>query len=127
MKITLDILRHEKQPKGEKMKAMISQPMNGLTDAEITATRNKAIQYLERKGYKVVNSYFKDEFAEPPENVNKGIYFLAKSLEKMAECTAVYFCRGAQAARGCRIERAVAESYGLTCIDEMDTLEENNG
>ena len=36
------------------MKAMISQPMNGLTDAQITATRNKAIQYLESKGYKVL-------------------------------------------------------------------------
>ena len=82
-------LWHEEQAKVEKMKAMISQPMNGLTDAQITATRNKAIQYLESKGYKVVNSYFKDEFAEPPENVNKGIYFLAKSLEKMSECTAV--------------------------------------
>ena len=106
------------------MKAMISQPMNGLTDAQITATRNKAIQYLESKGYKVVNSYFKDEFAEPPENVNEGIYFLAKSLEKMSECTAVYFCRGARAARGCRIERAVAEAYGLTCIDEPEESKE---
>ena len=111
-------LKHEEQSKGEKMKAMISQPMAGKTDAEITATREKAIQYLESEGYKVVDSYFKDEFAEPTENVNKGIYFLAKSLEKMSECTAVYFCRGAQAARGCRIERAVAEAYGLMCIDE---------
>lgn len=114
-------LRHEEQAKGEKtMKAMISQPMKGLTDAEITATREKAIQYLESEGYKVVDSYFKNEFAEPTENVNKGIYFLAKSLEKMSECTAVYFCRGAQAARGCRIEHAVAESYGLMCIDELE-------
>lgn len=119
-------LRHEEQAKVEKMKAMISQPMNGLTDAEITATRNKAIQYLERKGYEVVNSYFKDEFAEPPENVNKGIYFLAKSLEKMSECTAVYFCRGAKAARGCRIEHAVAEAYGLTCIDEPEEPKEES-
>lgn len=102
------------------MKAMISQPMAGKTDAEITAARKKAIQYLEGKGYEVVDSYFRDEFAEPIENANKGIYFLAKSLEKMSECTAVYFCRGAQAARGCRIEHAVAEAYGLTCIDELE-------
>lgn len=113
-------LWHKEQSKGEKMKAMISQPMAGKTDAEIIATREKAIRYLEDKGYKVVDSYFKDEFAEPTENVNKGIYFLAKSLEKMSECTAVYFCRGAQAARGCRIEHAVAEAYGLMCIDEPE-------
>lgn len=117
-------LRRKEQPKEEKMKAMISQPMAGKTDAEIAATREKAIRYLEGKGYKVVDSYFKDEFAEPTENVNKGIYFLAKSLEKMSECTAVYFCRGAQAARGCRIERAVAEAYGLMCIDEPEESKE---
>lgn len=105
------------------MKAMISQPMKGLMDAEIAAARKKATRYLESRGYEVVNTYFKDEFAEPTEGVNKGIYFLAKSLEKMAECTAVYFCRGAQAARGCRIERAVAEAYGLTCIDEENARE----
>lgn len=118
-------LRHKEQPKEEKRrKAMISQPMAGKTDAEITAAREKAIRYLEGEGYEVVDSYFRDEFAEPAENVNKGIYFLSKSLEKMTECTAVYFCRGAQAARGCRIERVVANAYGLTCIDETDVQQE---
>lgn len=102
------------------MKAMISQPMNGLTDAEITATRKKAIQHLKSEGYEVVDSYFKDEFAAPPANVNKGIYFLAKSLEKMSECEMVYFCRGANAARGCRIEHAVADAYGLKTVHEAD-------
>lgn len=97
---------------------MISQPMNGLTDAEITATRNRAIRYLKSEGYEVVDSYFKDEFAAPPANVNKGIYFLSKSLEKMSECEMVYFCRGANAARGCRIEHAVADAYGLKTIHE---------
>ena len=69
------------------------------------------------------SDFTKDIFADK-ENVNKGIYFLAKSLEKMSECTAVYFCRGARAARGCRIERAVAEAYGLTCIDEPEESKE---
>lgn len=102
------------------MKVMISQPMDGRTDAEITATRNKAIQYLESEGHEVVDSYSKDEFAAPPANVNKEIYFLAKALEKMSECTAVYFCRGANAEQRCRIESAVAEDYGLTCIYEPE-------
>lgn len=110
------------------MKAMISQPMNGLTDAEITAARKKATQYLERRGYEVVNTYFKDEFAAPPDRVNVGIYCLAKSLEKMSECDVVFFNILAQSARGCRIERAVAEAYGLMCIDELEeSKEETNG
>ena len=35
------------------MKAMLSQPMAGKTEEEIVATREKAIQELEEKGYEV--------------------------------------------------------------------------
>ena len=34
-----------------KMKAMLSQPMNGKTEEEIVATRERAIAALESKGY----------------------------------------------------------------------------
>ena len=36
------------------MKAMLSQPMAGKTDEEIVATREKAIQSLEEKGYEIL-------------------------------------------------------------------------
>ena len=35
------------------MKAMLSQPMNGKSDEEIVATREKAIKVLEEKGYEI--------------------------------------------------------------------------
>lgn len=38
------------------MKAMLSQPMAGRTDAEIIATREKAVKVLEEKGYEIVNT-----------------------------------------------------------------------
>ena len=39
------------------MKAMLSQPMAGRTDAEIIATREKAVKVLEEKGYEIVNTF----------------------------------------------------------------------
>ena len=36
------------------MKAMLSQPMAGRTDAEIIATREKAVKALKEKGYEIV-------------------------------------------------------------------------
>ena len=39
---------------------MLSQPMAGKTDAEIIATREKAIKALEKKGYEIVNTLFTD-------------------------------------------------------------------
>lgn len=109
-------------------KAMISQPMNGLTDEEIEKTRNKAIKHLERLGYKVVNTLFKDDWYS--ESVMKGrgvenipLCFLAKSLEYMSLCDAVYFCDGWEDARGCRIEHDAAEEYGLDIIYAEDEEE----
>ena len=39
--------------------------------------------------------------------------FLAKDLEQMCTCHAVYFVKGWQDARGCRIEHEAAQAYGL--------------
>jgi hypothetical protein len=50
----------------------------------------------------------------------KNIYYLARSIEKMATCEAVYFCRGWQDARGCKIEHSIALAYGLDIIYEDD-------
>lgn len=104
-------------------KAMISQPMNGLTDEEIEETRNKAIRHLERLGYKVVNTLFTDEWYSESAmrdigGVNIPLCYLAKSLDNMSLCDIAYFCDGWEDARGCRIEHEVAENYGLECIYE---------
>ena len=48
--------------------------------------------------------------------VNRPLCFLAKSLENMCLCDAVYFVEGWENARGCRIERAAAEAYGIKIL-----------
>ena len=109
-------------------KAMISQPMNGLTDEEIEKTREKAIRHIERLGYKVVNTLFKDGWYNNSSMKDRGVmnipvYYLARSLESMSFCDAVYFCDGWEDARGCRIEHETAEAYGLDIIYEEDEEE----
>lgn len=49
---------------------------------------------------------------------NRGLFFLAKSLEQMSLCNIVYFCKGWENARGCRIEHDAAVAYGLDIIYE---------
>ena len=105
------------------MKAMISQPMNGKTDKEIVAVRNKAIADLEVKGYEVVNTLFTDEWYSDESMKERGVVqiplcFLAKSLENMSLCHAAYFCKGWEKARGCRIEHDAAVAYGLNIFYE---------
>lgn len=105
------------------MKAMLSQPMGGKSDEEIIATRERAIKVLEAHGYEVVNTLFTDEWYSHENMEKRGVVqiplcFLAKSLENMSLCHTVYFCKGWEQARGCRIEHDAAVAYGLTVIYE---------
>lgn len=106
------------------MKAMLSQPMNGKSEEEIIATRNRAISFLREKGYEIVNTLFTDEWYGAEAMKSRGVVqiplcFLAKSLENMSLCHAAFFCKGWENARGCRIEHEAAKAYGLEIIYEQ--------
>ena len=109
------------------MKAMLSQPMNGKTEDEIVATRERAIKVLKSKGYEIVNTLFTDEWYSRESMESRGVVqiplcFLARSLENMSLCHAEYFCKGWENARGCRIEHEAAKAYGLDIIYEEEEL-----
>ena len=104
-------------------KAMLSQPMAGKTNEEIVSTRERAIRLLEENGYEIVNTLFTDEWYSKEAMTERGVVqiplcFLAKSLENMSLCHAVYFCKGWENARGCRIEHEAAVAYGLKILYE---------
>ena len=106
-------------------KAMISQLITEKTDEEIIATRIRAIQTLETKGYEVVNPIFTDDIPSRAMVIGRDVVqpklcFLAKSLENMSLCHAVYFYKGWKSARECRIEHDIAVAYGLEVIYEEE-------
>lgn len=102
---------------------MLSQPMAGKSDAEIIETRERAIKVLEEKGYEIINTLFTDEWYNRDKMAERGVVqiplcFMAKGIENMSLCHAVYFCKGWENARGCKIEHQVAEAYGLDILYE---------
>lgn len=104
-------------------KAMLSQPMANKTEAEIAETRERAIKVLEGMGYTVINTLFTDEWYSDEAMLKRGVVnrpltFFAKSVENMTLCNAVYFCKGWEFTRGCKLEHAIAEAYGLEIIYE---------
>ena len=97
--------------------------MYGKSDEEIVTTRDHAIKALKAQGFEIVNTFFTDESYSIESMEKRGIaqipiYFLAKTLENMAMCQAVYFCKGWEQARGCRIEHDTTVAYGLQVIYE---------
>lgn len=102
---------------------MVSQPMHGFTNEQIVETRNRFLQFAEKENLEVINTLFTDEWYSKDKMVERGVVqiplcFLAKSLENMSLCNKVYFAKGWENARGCRIEHQVAKDYGVEIIYE---------
>lgn len=51
-----------------------------------------------------------------PKNSGR-LWYLGRSIQQMEEADAIYFCEGWEDARGCLIERQVAEKYGLRILE----------
>ena len=102
-----------------RQKAMISQPMKGMSRDDILAARESATAFLTEQGYDVEDNSFTDDGVSSEDTKNVSIAYLAEGIEAMSKCDAVYFCKGWANARGCKIEHKIAEEYGLITIDEF--------
>lgn len=98
--------------------AMISQPMAGKSDEEILRTRLIIADRLNAFGYGVVDTLFGNQYDKEAEGMNRPLFYLAKSLEAMARCDAVYFAKDWEQTRGCQIEHQAAVAYGLQIFYE---------
>lgn len=98
------------------MKIMISQPMGGLSEEDILAQQTKAREAILDMGHETIDTYYT---MDPPSTVlNRGLFYLGASLMDMAKCDAVYFCKGWENAKGCRLEHDAANLYGVTILYE---------
>jgi hypothetical protein len=93
------------------MKVFISQPMKGLSKEEILRKRQEAKLHL----FLELNSY-NIEFIDAYMRYSNPILSIGESIKNMAEVDVVYFMRGWEKHRGCRIEHEVAVQYGIRCI-----------
>lgn len=96
------------------MKVMISLPMNGKNDDEVRARMAYLKNEFAKLHIEVVDSFITDEI----EGSNyPGVYYLGRTLMKfMHNVDAVYFDDGWIEARGCRIENAVCQEYGIKIL-----------
>lgn len=104
-----------------KMKRVfISQPMRGKTIEEILADRDRIINGLYNDGYSPQELFFLDSLIikEPPDDCNKALFYLGKSIQMLASADLVVFVRGWKEAYECVIEFRCAKNYGLSYICE---------
>lgn len=90
------------------MKIMISQPMKGKTNEQIREQRAELVTRLQEEGIEVVDTVFENG----PADEDIAIYMLSQSIRYIGKVDAVYFMKGWEKARGCKIEHEVAVQYG---------------
>jgi hypothetical protein len=105
-------------------RVMISQPMRDKTESEIFSVREDAIKYLKELGYEVVDTYIKEDWENQNTDNSRNVRciplkFLSESINLMSLCDIVYFCKGWEYARGCKIEHECAVEYGLQIMYEV--------
>lgn len=96
------------------MKVMISLPMNGKRNEEIKARMKLLKDEFAKLHIEVVDSFINDEIKN---SNNPGVYYLGRTLvDCMHDVDAVYFDDGWFEARGCRIENAICQEYGIKIL-----------
>ena len=95
-------------------KLFISQPMRGKTDEEILAERAYAVQAAQDalgEEVEVIDSFFGTS------DMSHALEYLGESLKLLAKADIAYFAPGWRDARGCKIEHACADAYGIHHIE----------
>ena len=95
-------------------KLFISQPMRGKTDEEILAERADAVQAARDalgEEVEVIDSFFGTS------DMSHALEYLGESLKLLSKADIAYFAPGWRDARGCKIEHACADAYGIPHIE----------
>lgn len=98
---------------GKMKKLFVSVPMKCRTEEEIKASiqkMKKIAEIYEGEELELIDSYIEDN---PPENNNQAIWFLGKSLEKLATADVFIVIEDTWNWNGCSIEDETARIYGI--------------
>lgn len=88
--------------------------MRGKTDEEILAERADAVQAAQDalgEEVEVIDSFFGTS------DMSHALEYLGESLKLLAKADIAYFAPGWRDARGCKIEHACADAYGIHHIE----------
>ena len=100
------------------MKIFVSIPMANRTENDIKAEFERISELYDNA--EIIDSFIDED---KPQDANI-LWYLGVSLTLMSQADMVYFCKGWENARGCKIEYMCAEKYGLKIVEEKAGREE---
>lgn len=113
-------------------KLFVSVPMKHRTEANIKASIQKMKQIaeaIEGEELELIDSYIEEQ---PPECVHTPVWYVAKSIELLAQADVFIGCEDVWLFPGCENENRVASSYGIKSftvriqyiMDDLDEIQE---
>lgn len=90
-------------------KVFLSMPMKGRSKEYLDKIFNKVEEYANQNGYKLIKSII----ADSEKSKNEPVWYLGESIKLLSGADEVWFEKDYKYARGCRIEYAVCEEYGI--------------
>ena len=96
-------------------KVMISQPMRNKTIEQVRNERENVVKKLQEYGYTILDTVFGNPMQT---DENEAICNLAESIKYIAKANVIYFMKGWEYSRGCKIEHEVAVQYGKKILYE---------
>lgn len=103
------------------MNIFISMPMNGKSTQQIVLERDRYLQTVRESigDCDLIDSVHYDYNEVDNSDIkNKPLYYLGESIKKLSEADVCFFADGWWKARGCRVEKACCEEYGIKIIYE---------
>ncbi len=100
------------------MKLFVSIPVNGRPDSDVDAEKAAILERVKAVSnglVELIDTYVSED--APVTGDRSGVYYLGESIKRLASADAAYFADGWQAARGCRLENAVCQMYGIPILD----------
>lgn len=103
------------------VKVFISLPMAGFSDEEILKRRLEIERELKEiifpnSSVEIIPSFFTDSLLEDVKS--PGVFYLGRSLMRLANADVAYFAEGWRHARGCKFEHEICSAYGISMLYE---------
>ena len=102
----------------------LSHKMSGLTDEVVYEIRDNAKAYIESKVKDLLKeneevTYIENYVYEDAPAGAHNLWYLGRSIQKMAEADYIYFCDDYTLSRGCTIEHKIVELYELKVLNDI--------
>lgn len=96
------------------MKVMVSIPMSGRLSTWYENEMETIRKEFKKLNIEVVDSLIEEDC---PYNCNKGVWYMARSLDILSTVNAVFFHEQWHESKGCQFERKICEEYGVKILD----------